>query len=815
MRYHNVDLTITAVPDGYRVSIASPMGPASHLFVLPFSDVEIENFILKVGPMRRAVRRADSPQMRAVRDFGGQLFKAIFDEQVYARLSSSLDQARLQDSGIRLRIITQDAPELANLPWEFLFDASQDSFLALSATTPVVRFLQISQPVPPLKVTRPLRILGIVSSPRDTVALEVATEKRQLEQAIQELRQRRLTEDLVIDWLPQATLPKLQSALRRQNYHILHFVGHGVFDEGHGEGVLIFEDEEGKAQPVSASVLGALLRDHATLRLAVLNACEGARTGRDDPFGGVAPALVRAGLPAVVAMQFEITDRAAITFAREFYGAVADGLPADAALAEARKAILGTGNDVEWGTPVLYSRVEDGLLFQVPPRPDTSAKAPDILYQQVVELVRAEKWQEALAAWAALRQQVPDYPDKAMVADLAARQVKAAELYREMSSLVAGRQWSRVMELWREIMQLDPNRRDPDKLVDQARAGLKRDQEAAAQRQRLDGMYDEITGLVAIAQWKQADAVWKEIQRIDGTYPDTKNLVPRIAAGLAGTEDKRQSKIPSPERKAGRLRGCLWAAIGAVILIAAALFLRQQLSRTPASPIPTSIPEPTPAVTPIPTVASGGATISATSLSGPPTAAVPAAASFQSRDIFSGGVGSWSEVRGTLLGIAFTSRFDVVEAARVDQYDTLTSLVQTTVSQGSTSSSVTQGWSNGALYTLSSESPDLASAYVPPKLEFPAELSPGTTWSWEGIYQPFGPTNYSATVLGTERVTVPAGTFDALHVQFSGLDYFLAQPMDFTADTWIAPGVGSVRTTTYAGGQLFFSQELTAYGTAP
>ena len=90
--------------------------------------------------------------------------------------------------------------------------------------------------------------------------------------------------------------------------------------------------------------------------------------------------LVQQGIPAVVAMQSEITDEAAIVFATEFYAAIADGYPVDACLVEARKAIFGTGNDVEWGKPVLYMRSPDGHIFGVdgiedgiekggPPRP--------------------------------------------------------------------------------------------------------------------------------------------------------------------------------------------------------------------------------------------------------------------------------------------------------------------------------------------------------------------------------------------------------------------------------------------------------------
>jgi formylglycine-generating enzyme required for sulfatase activity len=104
--------------------------------------------------------------------------------------------------------------------------------------------------------------------------------------------------------------------------------------------------------------------------LALLNACEGARVGTSDPFAGVAQHLVLQGIPAIIAMQFEITDNAAMILAQEFYGALADGYPVEAALAEARKAIFVAGHEVEWGTPVLYSRASDGLLFKLASLPE-------------------------------------------------------------------------------------------------------------------------------------------------------------------------------------------------------------------------------------------------------------------------------------------------------------------------------------------------------------------------------------------------------------------------------------------------------------
>jgi CHAT domain-containing protein len=84
--------------------------------------------------------------------------------------------------------------------------------------------------------------------------------------------------------------------------------------EGEG-GSLLFTDGSGRGVPVTAEDLGVVLHDHRSLRLAVLNTCSAGRTDASDPFAGIADTLVRRGIPAVVAMQFAVTDRAAVEFA--------------------------------------------------------------------------------------------------------------------------------------------------------------------------------------------------------------------------------------------------------------------------------------------------------------------------------------------------------------------------------------------------------------------------------------------------------------------------------------------------------------------
>ena len=48
--------------------------------------------------------------------------------------------------GVRVRLHIQ-APEVAGLPWEYLFDPRQEEYLCLSRTTPVVRSPELAQPL--------------------------------------------------------------------------------------------------------------------------------------------------------------------------------------------------------------------------------------------------------------------------------------------------------------------------------------------------------------------------------------------------------------------------------------------------------------------------------------------------------------------------------------------------------------------------------------------------------------------------------------------------------------------------------------------
>jgi CHAT domain len=361
-RLLDFDVAVESYGDGYRTHVvASPGGQAQADFALPVSDTDLEIFVLKVGMSigrsRRKARRIESEERRLLEDFGDQLYRAVFSGSVRECLDRSLSIARSKDAGLRIRLRLPGA--LANIPWEYLHD-DEYGFLGLSAETALVRYLEMPKPPRPFSISPPLRILAMISAPSDVSELQGEEEWVKLNDALSDLVRQGMVQ---VDRTEAGTLSALQRPLRNSDYHVLHFVGHGGFDEQAQDGALALEGADRKTRLATGRDLWVMLQAHRSLRLVVLNACEGARSARDDPFGGVAQALVRLGVPAVIAMQFEISDLAALMFSQSFYQAIADGLPVDVAAVEARIAMFAGGNEVEWATPVLYLRSPDGRVF--------------------------------------------------------------------------------------------------------------------------------------------------------------------------------------------------------------------------------------------------------------------------------------------------------------------------------------------------------------------------------------------------------------------------------------------------------------------
>ncbi len=371
MEYLDFELRLDAGGEGlYDLAVDSPAGEAAGRLRLSLPELTpMEDRLAAENARNAEAQRSLVPRKQSAAEggsaieLGRQLFEALLrDPEVRGCYRDSLQRASGEEKGLRLRLRI-NAPDLAVLPWEYLYDPRPEArcHLCLCEKTPVIRHLELEQQARPLTLEPPIRVLGMIGAHH---GLDVDHEKKQMKEAVDHLVREGKLE---LDWTKGHTWGHLLKKLRQGPWHVFHFIGHGDFDAEAGQGLLLLEGEDGgPSYRLMARELADLLAGHPSLRLVVLNSCKGARASRDDLFSSTATVLAGREIPAVVSMQFEITDRAALVFAYWFYDSLAQAMAVDAALTEARQAIsMELKPTVEWGTPVLHMRSPDGRLFKV------------------------------------------------------------------------------------------------------------------------------------------------------------------------------------------------------------------------------------------------------------------------------------------------------------------------------------------------------------------------------------------------------------------------------------------------------------------
>jgi hypothetical protein len=194
----------------------------------------------------------------------------------------------------------------------------------------------------------PLSILVVRAAPIDGPEIEHDTGREEAVGGIEALQE---AGKIRVQVLQHATVGSLQEALHRP-YQVLHYIGPGGWRAGTREGTLNLEADGGESHPISAAQLEYLIRDTA-VRLLVLDVGQEERMAVGVLMAG---ALVEEGLPAALALQLAISGSSATIFAGEFYRALAEGWPIDAAVAEGRKGIMAATdlNVADWGSPALF-----------------------------------------------------------------------------------------------------------------------------------------------------------------------------------------------------------------------------------------------------------------------------------------------------------------------------------------------------------------------------------------------------------------------------------------------------------------------------
>ncbi len=357
---YRIDLIIEPTDYGYVSRVRySPFGPASAPFNFSITRRELHSLLTSLHAAVRNNEDGRGHLLDELKTWGHRLFDAVFNDEVLTCYRESKKLADEAGHDFRVQLDLTEMPELATLPWEYMYDSFRQEFVSIAAGTVFTRYSGMMQRVLPPERDGALRALVVIPSPEGHPEIDVQRRWISLLDRVDHLAQEGL---LTIEWLQKPTLFDLQKQLRNNEYHILHIMCHGTVDPATGEGQLLFEDEMGHARTVAGSHLGHLLRDHYAMRLVLLSGADISQENLlENGFIDVSEQLIRRGISAVLSTPTQLPLKERIEFMARFYAEVAALTPVDKAAALARAHLR--ESSLWWGAPVVQTRTPDGNLF--------------------------------------------------------------------------------------------------------------------------------------------------------------------------------------------------------------------------------------------------------------------------------------------------------------------------------------------------------------------------------------------------------------------------------------------------------------------
>lgn len=524
-------------PRSYEITLRGSAGDeASEVKPFPLTPVELRALDTTVPhavlSSAAHLRRAPTSDELPVRELGRKLHEFLLGGRGRPLLAAARDRAAQDDRPLRIVLRVRPA-ELARLPWEFLYDPDEHGYVC--QTTSLVRRPEVSVPERPLTVRPPLRVLCMAARPDDRAPLAVRAEREWLGRALSELRRQEL---IHVEWTAGPTWRDLRTALHGGTWHAFHFIGHGGFDPDGAEGTLALADDDGGTYHLGAEDLAMLLARRTSLRLVVLNACETGRSADRDPFSSVAGALMRKGVPAVVAMQYPISNDAAVEFSRTFYESLAQRRPVDEAVTEARQTIrLARRGTLEWVTPVLFMRSLDGRLFDLADAGTPVAAADEVsdLYMRGLAALRSKRWQRAVDLFRDVMVRDPGHSDARAMCAEALRLRSLHDLYEAGLGAIEERRWDAAVDHLEAVDATDPSFLDTHTHLTEAR-----------RRRAAEAWHTEAAAFHAAGEWEAVLAVATELAALVPENPDPNGLAADARARLQAAREAQQAPGEPP-----------------------------------------------------------------------------------------------------------------------------------------------------------------------------------------------------------------------------------------------------------------------------
>lgn len=378
----------------WRTTVIKVLESSSEFKAANFANPDEQEWMIQAGILSSG-HPSFAPEYLA--RMGQALFKSLLppNKKVGQAFQSALRLAEREDVKLHLRLTFADdsakRSRLADYPWELIHDGTR--FL-LDRRVQLSRYIAYDAVPPQQPLGDRLRVLLVSPRASDVGKLsdgEPEAIRAGLEKA----------EAVSVEHLPTPTWRGLSTYLTETDNppQVIHFDGHGIFGKRcqvcehlhastkvkfcqscgaplpEAQGFLAFEDEQGKAEFVSARKLASLVTDKE-ITLTVLSACQsGMAVTGESVFNGTAQQLIDAQVPAVVAMQYSVRVKEARDFAEQFYRVLGQGGSALTALSEGRKWMDVEGN--QWYRPVLYLRWRENqsgeLFVKTEPTPQQSS----------------------------------------------------------------------------------------------------------------------------------------------------------------------------------------------------------------------------------------------------------------------------------------------------------------------------------------------------------------------------------------------------------------------------------------------------------
>jgi hypothetical protein len=266
---------------------------------------------------------------------------------------------------------------LSQFPWELIHDGNL-FLVPIKSGIELIRCVNISSPLQNLVLDVPLKVLYIAPRPQDDIFLPPRHEKQFVEIGLEKLLQKDLAE---VRELPSPTFSNLESELR-SGFHILHFDGHGSYskncsnchlahypsevkclncgeplDQEKAYGYLHFENKKGLLDKVNVDDFKILVANSG-VQIIILTSCNSSISKEVSVFNGIAPGLLQANIPAVIAMQGSPTVEAMSVFVQRLYTELSHGKRISEAVNSGRLSIF-HDNPATWFIPTVFIRTSN------------------------------------------------------------------------------------------------------------------------------------------------------------------------------------------------------------------------------------------------------------------------------------------------------------------------------------------------------------------------------------------------------------------------------------------------------------------------